>query len=304
MSLAAGALIASRFLHYLALSVLFGAGLFPYYGIAAPHRKRRMPVWLPMLLRASALLALASGLSWFLFVAAGMSGALSGAVDPAVLSLVLGQTGFGRVWIWRLALAALLVLLLLGRNVQAWRYSAVLVGSLVLIASLALTGHAGADMSPAGLRHRVVDALHLVAAGVWVGALLVLAGLARAAAERKRPEDVQILHHAMTRFSYIGPAVVGPLVLSGILNPGFLSGFSTVYGQVLLAKLALFLGMLGLAAAHRYRLGPRLARALVTGDREADAVRVLQKTLFAETVLMLLVLAAVAWLGTLSPEGG
>jgi putative copper export protein len=40
--------------------------------------------------------------------------------------------------------------------------------------------------------------------------------------------------------------------LSGILNPSFLSSLRTTYGQVLLAKLAIFGVMLLLAAGNRY----------------------------------------------------
>ena len=66
MTIAAG-LIVSRFIHYLALSILFGAALFPFYGFADPQDTQRVSAWLRALLLGSALLALLSGISWFVF---------------------------------------------------------------------------------------------------------------------------------------------------------------------------------------------------------------------------------------------
>jgi putative copper resistance protein D len=96
--------------------------------------------------------------------------------------------------------------------------------------------------------------------------------------------------------------VVATLVLSGILNPGFLSSLKTAYGQVLLVKLVLFGAMLFLAVANR-RHTPRLSAALDSVTGLKIAVGALRRTLLAETALAILVLAAVAWLGTLSPLG-
>ena len=81
MTIAAG-LIVSRFVHYLALSILFGAALFPFYGSESPQDTQRVSAWLRALLLGSAVLAWLSGISWFVFTTAGMSGSLSGVTDP------------------------------------------------------------------------------------------------------------------------------------------------------------------------------------------------------------------------------
>jgi putative copper resistance protein D len=62
-------------------------------------------------------------------------------------------------------------------------------------------------------------------------------------------------------------------------------------------KLALFAGMLALAAAHRWRLVPALAAA----GGGSNTVRVLRRTLALEAALGLAVLGVVAVLGTLEP---
>jgi len=86
------------------------------------------------------------------------------------------------------------------------------------------------------------------------------------------------------------------------MNPGFFSAsLKTIYTQVLLVKLAMFVAMLSLAAANRFRLTPKLAAALNSTSELRAAVGALRTSLLAETALAILVLAAVAWLGTLSP---
>ena len=301
MTIAAG-LIVSRFVHYLALSILFGAALFPFYGFADPQETQRVSRWLRALLLGSALLTLVSGISWFVFTTAGMSGNLFGVTDATVLSTVIRDTDFGRVWVLRLLLATGLVLLLLPGRVTPSRFYAVLFGSLILLASIALTGHAGSDDSAAGL-HIIADAFHLVASGVWVGALVVLARLVMIAVRESRDDDLKALHHALEQFSGIGTLVVATLILTGMLNPGFLSSFTTPYGQILLAKLAMFVAMLLLAAANRFWLTPRLSATLDSMGGLKDAVAALRLSLLTEAALAVLVMAAVAWLGTLSPLG-
>ena len=298
MSIAAG-LIVSRFVHYLALSILFGGALFPFYGFAHAEADSQRAKWLRALLLGCALLAWLSGISWFVFTTAGMSGSLMGVSDPAILSIMTQQTDFGRVWIVRLIIATGLVLLLLPARVTPWRSYAVVATSFVLLASIALTGHAASGEGFVGLRHRIADAFHLVAAGVWIGALVVLARLAMISARQLGGDGLRTFHFALSRFSAIGPAVVGILVLSGMLNPGFLSSLNAPYGQVLLVKLALFAAMFFLAVTNR-RLTPKLS---APSSFLEGAVLALRRSILAETALAILVLAAVAWLGTLSPGG-
>jgi len=66
----------------------------------------------------------------------------------------------------------------------------------------------------------------------------------------------------------------------------------------LLIKLVLFILMLGLAAANRWRLTPALDRAIADGAPPPGALVV---ALSLETLFGAGVLALVSWLGTLSP---
>jgi putative copper resistance protein D len=283
MTIAAGLMVA-RFVHYLALSTLFGGALFPRYGFAQPKSDLGAPlIWLRPLIFGAACITLVSGIAWF--------GIVNATVPNAEFD----------AWIFRLLLAIALVGLLFAKQVTGWRFYAVLFGSLVLMATLALTGHAGSEESPAAPIHRILDVFHLIAAGAWVGALIVFACWVIAAIRRAQRSDLQILERSLARFSVIGTMAVVTLSLSGILSPGFLSSFRTVYGQVLLAKLGVFIAMVMLAAANRYWLTPRLLKALESSAPSSSATGPLALSILTETTLAIVVLALVGWLGILTP---
>ena len=221
MTIAAG-LIVSRFVHYLALSVLFGGALFPFYGFARPQTDtQRVPAWMRALLLGAALLAWLSGISWFVFTTAGMSGTLSGVTDPAILCTMIRAPAIsGRVWVLPvLNLASALALLAAVSGAESSglaRCDAVVSRFLSFCLTRVSRCHRPCwkqTMGTAGLRHRVADAFHLVAAGVWTGALVVLARLVMMAYRELRDDDLRTLHQALSRFSGIGTeSVVATLV--------------------------------------------------------------------------------------------
>jgi len=91
------------------------------------------------------------------------------------------------------------------------------------------------------------------------------------------------------------------LLVTGLFNPGFLASLASLYGRVLLAKIGIFGCMLMLAAANRFWLTPRLGADMQAGGGSRAPVRMLQASVVTETMLGLLALLAVAWLGTLQP---
>jgi putative copper resistance protein D len=304
MTVAAG-LIASRFIHYAALTILFGAAFFPVYTYRenkpSPPKPAGFLPWLRRVLIGAAIAALVSGMFWFGFVAATMSGEPSALYDASILWEVIRTTEFGNVWAPHLGLIGLALILLLAKQYSEFLRLAVLGLAAIALTSIADTGHAGADNGPRAGLHIVADAAHLLAAGVWIGALVVLTRFGMTAVRYRRDDDLKTFDHALTRFSAIGPIVVAALALSGILNPGFLSSLKSAYGRVLLAKLLLFAAMLLLAAANRVWLAPRLQLALKSGADPEAPTRALRASVLIETALAALVLAAVGWLGTLAP---
>src|SRR4029077_4911856 len=125
--------------------------------------------------------------------------------------------------------------------------------SVVLLASLAWISHAAAArVQPLGL---LGDALHLCAAGGWLGGLAPLAiFLTRARVSfslSRRAAPV------LQRFSTLSLCCVSVLVLSGISNSWLLVGsihalFTTPYGRLLLFKLTLFAILIGLGGRNRF----------------------------------------------------
>ena len=80
----------------------------------------------------------------------------------------------------------------------------------------------------------------------------------------------------------------------------YLAANSNRYGQLLLAKLVLFGAMLVLASLNRFRLTPALEQAMPGGDQRG-ALSALRLSLGIEVVCAIVILALVAWLGTLEP---
>jgi putative copper resistance protein D len=161
---------------------------------------------------------------------------------------------------------------------------------------------------PAGSLHVIGDVVHLLAAGVWLGALLPLAILVLHSLCQQDAVDAQTIYHGLDGFSGIGLAVVAILILTGLINSWFLIGlshwrelFTTAYGIALLVKLGFFFGMLALAALNRFHLTPRLNVAIEQGRSIAVSLGSLRRSVLIETGLALFVLAAVSVLGTLEP---
>lgn len=289
-------LIVSRFVHYIAVLVLFGASLFPLY--ARPGRAASLAVRLePMLERtqlATAALAIVSSVPWLFFTAANMSGSLE-ATDWEALWLVIAETHFGSVWVVRILLASLTILVLLAtKKVLEFRKVLLLPIAATLLASLSGIGHTQHSGSLAEMFHVTADALHLLAAGAWIGGLVILAVVL------SHPSDDA--ERVLQRFSGMGYVAVSVLMLSGLINSWYLVGdvdrlVSTLYGRVLLAKLVVFVGMLALAVTNRFWLMPLLQK----GTDAKVVLKNLRRHVLAEQTLGFLVVLLVSALGTLDP---
>ena len=286
-----GALWSARLLQLASALGLFGVA-------AGAARGSALPRWL---LPAAAVAGVLSALAWLSCEAVTITG--SWTAVPAVI----GGTRMGQV----LALRALLFTAVLVRPRQiperALWLGLTLVGG-ILAASFAWTGHGAAGDDGQGMLHQAADVLHLLAAGLWIGALLELCAQAMRCLQTPQAAPARVLLAGLSRFSATGPAIVALLALTGVINSWVLIGLrnwnlllATSYGLALLVKLALFAGMLALAAINRLRLTSRLQIALDTGTGTDAALGSLRRSLAAETALGLLVLAVVAWLGMLEP---
>jgi copper transport protein len=173
---------------------------------------------------------------------AGVS--MSHVLDPHLLAVTLA-TPFGAAMMWRLGLYGVLGML-------AWRLSGIttaLATWLVpaAVASTAVTIAAAGHGGPSDPLSLGVHALHALAAGLWVGGLVVLVAL-------RRSVEPRTLH----RFSTLAMASVLTLVVTGVLNSmRHLTGLEQLlsdYGLTLVLKLLLVVGTLAAAAVSRWRL--------------------------------------------------
>jgi putative copper resistance protein D len=222
-----------------------------------------------------------------------------------VISVLL-DTQVGR------GLAARLVLALTFLGFLAWQRSdraiwrgGMLLGALIA-ASFAWTGHGAATEGPGGYLHLAADIVHLLAAAIWLGALVPLLVLVLRARRATSSADRRLAHDSLDGFSGVGTTAVALLVVTGAINSWFLVGPRNIgalpynlYGQLLLAKLVLFAAMLAFASANRFWLTPALHRGLATAPEEP--LRALRTSILLETAAGLLVLGLVSLLGTLAP---
>jgi len=237
-------------------------------------------------------LALASAWAVLAMMTAGMAGSLGGAFDISFLATAVSDTQFGRVWIVRILLAIMILGVIV--KPRPARDQSLLVLSGVLLASVALTGHSALPGGATGILHQLADAVHLLAAGWWVGGLLALVLTARALGPAA--------HDVLYRFSGVGYGAVAAIVLTGLFKSAILvaslSGVdSTAYGWTLLLKLALVALMVLLALSNNFWI----TRKLKGGADQTRWLGRLQHSVTLEFALGLGVLAVVGALGAMSP---
>jgi putative copper export protein/mono/diheme cytochrome c family protein len=250
-------------------------------------------------------LSVASGFVWLVVLAGRLTGqSLQAAMAGGGVWKVLTETRFGNDWLVRAVFGVLIAISI--KRLQPLRgwpsrregVIAVLLSG-AFMASLAWAGHGGANAGPAGVFQVVVDALHLAAAGAWIGGLLPFA-MVMACALRTRSEAWNLVAADITRrFSAFGVVVVVVLLLTGVSNTWFLVGslprlLGTTYGQLLLLKIALVIAMVAVAAVNRLVLMPRLRDA-------AGASGVLIRLRRNGLIEIALGLAVVGTLGTTPP---
>ncbi|WP_342250473.1 copper homeostasis membrane protein CopD [Sphingomonas sp. OTU376] len=280
--------ISVRFLLYLDLMALFGLGAFALHALRRDEWVSGAVVPFRTLFRLTAGLGLGLSLLGLGVLVASLGGTGLLAPDREVLGAVLFGMSGGTAWLVRVA--ALAVVLLHGRG-------GLPLGG-VALASLAWGGHGAAG----SWLQLGADIAHLLAAGIWIGALIAMVWLAW---RPREAADLWRLHRVLRGFSGIGTAVVGVLIVTGIVNligvtGGALPG--VLYGSLILAKVALFGLMLGLAAANRWRLVPGFERAMAEGDA-GRALGRLRASLAVEAGIGASILLIVGWVGTLDPFG-
>lgn len=288
--------------------ILFGSPLFFIYALPAVGPGSAASLrWPRPLLMASAGAVLIGSLLGFLSQTVVLAGSVADAANFDALNAAATGMSFGKSSIVRVG--AVLVFLFsfgfLKPGLGAWRLAAVAGG--VICASNAWMGHGAASPGAWGPLHTASDVVHILAAGVWIGALVSF--LILLVTDGRQSSDVRSsLHAALHGFAGVGSGLVAVIVATGLINSWFLVGpaqlprlLTTPYGRLLTVKLVLFVAMLGLATANRFQLTPRLGRSLAGSSPTGPAVAALRRSLAVETGLSIAVLGLVAWFGTLAP---
>lgn len=226
------------------------AGYFCVFGTALFGAVLGRPLGLRRLAWGGFVLALLSGMAWFWLQSADFTGTGGFAAVLASLPLVAGYTRFG--WLTLTRMGVLLLAMLCVQR-RLWGLAAGFSGIGVLAQSW--LGH-GAAMAGGEEGDVLLAAslLHIGAAAAWLGTLPALAlGL--------RADDEPLF--LARRYSRLGMGCVAVLLATAFLQYllliGKISAFvTTFYGAAALVKLALFVGLIGLATRNRYRLAPAL----------------------------------------------
>lgn len=261
------------------------------------------------LARCLAVAALVSGFATLAYQVITVSGRTDALFDTAIWVRLLLHSRFGTVWLVRHGLLVLLAALVLFREREesvldwaVWRLEAWTLGA-AAVAAMAWAGHAAA-VEPLGTVAVFADAVHLVAAGLWLGALFPLALLLRAASREAGADARPYAVLAVRRFSTAALVAMLLIVASGLWNAwmevsGIPALVGTRYGRLLLVKIALLGSVLGFAVVNRRRLLPALSGEGATVGRPAMAR--LSRFVVCELGLGLLMIAVAATLSLTVP---
>jgi len=278
----------TRWVFVASLLSSFGAALFLRVvpSSVAPSIERRCR----RVAGLSVAVALISGLAWLLVEAAAMAETATLAETLAALPAVLLGTWFGTV-----LLAQGIALVGAGTALALFPRRSALPAGLAAAATLLEAGHSHAfAMSDAPSLLLLSQALHLLAAGAWLGGLVPLLIVVRQA-----PLDAA--QHAARSFSTVGAACVAVLIVTALYQGTVLSGglaglTGTGYGAMLLIKATLFALLIALAAINRLGLAPAL-----TGPAAERSRRALSLSIAVETAIGLAVVFAASVLASLEP---
>ena len=279
----------SRFIMYLAALVAAGVAFFlAFIHDHAEDRWRIVPF-----VRIGSILALLSAIGIVMSQAALLTGKGAGAItDSNVLRDVLNQNLGWSLALLLIGLAAVHLSTDLSKKVVS--KSLALSGGLAVTISFAVWGHA-TELSPKAIS-LAADAIHATAAALWLGGLV---GLVMVLSLRT-PESVRATAGIISRFSLMAFWSVIALTIAGLTltitgsDASLNSILTTTWGQLVLAKIGLTLIVVLIAAWNRRTLVPSLISPTENTGELAVRWATLLRTVRAEAVLLVAVVALTA----------
>lgn len=296
-----------RFAHYALLLGLFGWSAFWLLGLQRLDWLKFDAV--PRFALAAALAAPVVSAALMLLSVASMMGVTVSALDRPIIEAMLLGTAMGNASIVRAALlvVALGAMVTLGNQRTALVFAACCYAGAIL--TLGWNGHAAATEGALGLFHRLINGIHLISGGLWLGAIgwfLMLTSRWCRHPEEQRALSVLTAMHA---FAPTGATLVAVVAMTGTINaqiifglPNMAATLGTPYGVLLAIKTALVATMLVIGAYHARMSRGALRRLGLSARGPAMTVVALRHTLLAEFILGLSATGLVALFGTMSPK--
>lgn len=297
---------ALRFLHYAALLGLFGWTAFHLIGLRGPGKVPYNSGGNALIVAAITAPLVSTAL--MLASIAAMMGVPTTALDWPMTEAMIVGTDMGKAFLVRAALliAGLCAVLVRRRTMTALPIAAACFAGALM--TLGWSGHAAATEGAFGIFHRLNNGVHLLAAGLWLGAIgwfLVSTVTVHRQRNNIPPQSLLLMMH---RFAPLGVALVVTVAITGLINSQLIFGLensatvvTTPYGVLLAAKVILVGGMLAFGA-HNARIARR--NALAKGDGIADTaikLSALRRSLAGEFALAISVTVLIAVLGMMSP---
>ncbi len=267
------------------------------------------------LARVTAIAALVAVGGHYLLEAARMAGDLSGILDSSLQSTAWNSSTGGAFAVKELGL----LLIIAGMQTSSARLTAEhffksavrtspmlwlrrlssrgftvagITGAVLVAASFTLTGHT--STSPWRWLLAPLLLTHLLIVAFWLGALWPLWLITRRESRERAARAVALFSAAA--FWLVPLILVAGAAIALLLLPD-LSALRQPYGELVLAKAALFALLLVLATLNKWRFGPAL------GGSNLSAGRTLRRVIVAEYVMIVVVLSVTAVMTTFfSPE--
>ena len=295
-----------RFAHYALLLGLFGLTAFRAGWLRPPLTDDDRIVTGFALQVTAALAPIISSVLTLVGIAA-MMGTGVRSLDLAMVREMILETSIGWASLFRvmLLLMTAAIIVLQPRSNARWWVVAALYGA--ALATLAWEGHAAASDGTVGAMHRINDAVHLLAAGLWIGAIGWFLALAVMAHRQGNAHSAMPLIAALHRFQPLGIALVAIVAITGTINAQMIFGIdqipvliTTPYGQLLAIKLVTF-GLMLICAARN----SMVSKGAVADPKHgaAHGLSVLRHSLVIEAGLALTIIALIALIGLTSPMG-
>ncbi|MGF9693766.1 CopD family protein [Rhizobium sp. 0TCS1.26] len=281
-----GALALERCFNETALAYCWGAGGF-VTAIARGGARVRLQSVLRRSLLLSSGIAVVTSLVAIPFQTSVITSEWALSSLPQTVLKVAVDTSSGRAMLLHAIICAAMFAATFARTEKVF-----LVAAALAVGSVAMSGHAGDTVVAS-----IVDAVHVLSATAWVGALIPFLLLLNMA---NRPGLRSDAVCSMQRFSAVGHVAVGLVLASGLANTLLILGhprtdLTSPFQFKLVIKIAVALAMTCLALVNRYLIVPRCR----SYPRSSQRLLILGTS--AEIMLGLSAFALVASLGLDDP---